>query len=121
MRVLLDTNFLIDVVRFKIDLEDITGVIGYSELVTLSSVEKELTTLSKKASKAGAYAKTALKFVKENKIKILKSNERPDNALVKLADENTIIATNDIELRKGLKASGRKTIYLKSKKHLAIG
>ena len=116
----MDTNFLIDVVRFKIDLDSIGDLIGASELDTLSSVERELRKISEKPSKAGMYAKTALKLIKERDIKIVKSEGRPDNAMLKLVDDKTIIATNDTELRKRLKTAGRKTIYLKSKKHLAI-
>lgn len=121
MKVLLDTNFLIDVVRFKISLEEITDLIGSHKLVTLSSVEKELTRISKRISRAGMHAKLALKLVEDDNIKILKSEGRPDDAVLELATEETIIATNDVELRKRLKILGRKTIYLKSKKHLAIG
>ena len=121
MRVLLDTNFLIDAVRFKVGLGNVHDLVGSSELVTLNSVENELTIISEKTSRAGVYAKVALKLIKESNIKILRSEGRADNAMAKLAGDKTIIATNDIELRKRLKALGRKAIYLKSKKHLAIG
>lgn len=121
MRVVLDTNFLIDAVKFKVGIGHIHDLVGLTELVTLNSVENELAIISEKTSRAGAHAKVALKLVKENNIKILKSEGRPDNAMVKLAGDKTIIATNDVELRKRLKALGMKTIYLKSKKHLAIG
>ena len=121
MRILLDTNFIIDVVRFKIDLDSIVDLVGGSELATLSSVERELIKISERTSKAGMYAKSALTLIKERSIKIIKSEGRPDNAMLKLADDKTIIATNDTELRKRLKVLGGKTIYLKSKKHLAIG
>ncbi len=121
MRVLLDTNFLIDAVRFKIDLEELTDLIGKPETATLSSVKKELTRISQGKTKVGGYAKAALEFIEKNNVRIVPSNERPDTAMPKLAGENTIIATNDTELRKRLKALGKKTIYLKGKKHLAIG
>ena len=121
MRVLLDTNFLIDAVKFKIDLKEIDELIGRNELIMLSSVERELEKISKGGSKAGRFAKVALNLMKEQKMKILKSEIRPDNAMLELADEKILVATNDIELRRRLKTLGRKTIYLKSKKHLAIG
>jgi rRNA-processing protein FCF1 len=62
-----------------------------------------------------------LKLVKEYNIKVLESAEMPDRSMPTLADDKTLVATNDIELRKKLKTLGRKAIYLKSKKHLAIG
>ena len=120
MKVLLDTNFVIDTVRFKIDLDEISDLIGAHELVTLNTVERELVKISKGASRSAAYARASLKLLKELNIQMLKTELRPDDAMVKLADD-TIVATNDIELRKRLKSLGKKTIYLKSKKHLAIG
>lgn len=121
MKVLLDTNFLIDIIRFKIDLEGLYDLTSASDLLTLSSVEKELKKISKKTSRAGMCARIALELIKQNDIKILKSEGIPDDAMVKLASEKTLVATNDVKLRKILKTSGRKTIYLKAKKHLAIG
>lgn len=121
MRVLLDTNFLIDAVRFRIDLRELDELIGKNDLIILSSVERELIKISKKTSRAGTSAKAALKMVDEYNMKILESGEMPDKSMPTLADDKTLVATNDIELRKKLKALGRKTIYLKSKKHLAIG
>ena len=120
MKVLLDTNFLIDSVRFRINLEDIIDLIGAHDLVTLSAVERELIKLSR-TSKTSMHARAAIKMIKDRNMKILKSEMRPDEAMVMFADDETIVATNDIKLRKRLKALGRKTIYLKSKKHLAIG
>lgn len=115
----MDTNFLIDAVRFKIDLREIDELIGKSEIVTLNSVERELNIIAKRTSKVGMCARTALDLIKKQEIKILKSDERPDSAVLKINDK-TIVATNDSELRKRLKTLHRKTIYLKSKKHLAI-
>ncbi len=119
MKVLLDTNFLIDIVKFRVNLESLYGLTGAHELATLSSVIRELNRLSKQNSRTGGYARVALRLIKELGIEILKSESRPDEAFMKLTDD--IVATNDVELRKRLKALGRKTIYLKSKKHLAIG
>src|SRR3989338_2313924 len=106
MKVLLDTNFLIDSIRFKIDLNEMTDLIGAHQLVTLSSVEKELAKISQGRSNAASRAKLALSLIKEHGMGILKSGERPDNAMVKLADEDAVVATNDPELRRRLKALG---------------
>jgi len=121
MRALLDTNFLIDIIRFKVDLEELTDLIGKPEIATLSSVKRELTRISQGKTKVGGYAKASLEFIEKNDVRIIPSNGRPDTAMPKLASEFTIIATNDTELRKRLKILGRRTIYLKAKKHLAIG
>ena len=121
MRVILDTNFLIDVVRFKINLDDISGLVGSHEAITTSSVISELEKLSSRGNINSGYAKLALRLVGKNKIKIIKSDVRPDTVILEISGDDVVAATNDMELRKKLKAKGAKSIYLKSKKHLAIG
>lgn len=121
MKILLDTNFLIDMVRFKVDLDILSDLIGKHEFATFSSVKDELKSLSKKTTGSGRHAEVALKFIEMNNIETINSSRRPDNAMLEAVDKNTLVATNDIALRKKLKSLGMKTIYLKSKKHLAIG
>ena len=112
MKVLLDTNFLIDSVRFRINLEDIIDLIGAHELVILSAVERELIKLSR-TSKTSMHARAAIKMIKDRNMKILKSEMRPDGAMLKLADDNTIVATNDIELRKKLKTYASRIVTIR--------
>ena len=121
MRVLLDTNFLMDMIRFKADLYILDESFGRYELVTFSSVKDELKSLAKKTTISGRYAKLSLKFIEMNHVHVINSSRRPDNAIIDLAGKDAIAATNDIALRKKLKSMGMRTIYLKSKKHLAIG
>ena len=123
--IVLDTNFLIDIIRFKIDLDELDRLFLHPfELFTLDSAIRELEKISKTKSQESKYAKVALELLKIRKIKILKVRETPDKAILSLANgktnENIVVATNDIELRKKLKRLGTKTIYLKSKKQLDI-
>lgn len=122
-RILLDTNFCIDIIRFKIDLEEIDKLVsGPYRLLALSSVLDELRKISKTKNKEGDCAKIALEFISSEDIEILATKEKSaDRALISLADENTLVATNDIGLRKKLKNLGVKAIYLRSKQHLAVG
>ena len=123
MKVLLDTNFLIDVIRFKINLDDI-GIVAAAPytLATVSTVLNELERISNHNSKSSSYAKLALQLIKKYNVEIIQVNKRADQAIFELVkNEKYISATNDKELRKRLKTLGMKTIYLKSKKHLAIG
>jgi len=86
------------------------------ELMVISPVVRELKNINSKN------AKIALRLIELKNIGMLKTEEKSaDKALLNLADKNTIIATNDIALRKKLKSLGRKTIYLRAKKHLAMG
>ena len=122
MIVVLDTNFLIDLLKYKIDIREIEGIVGARcELITLDGVIDELKKIAKSRKKSSKYAKLALKLIDFHKIKIIPSPEKnTDKALIFLA-RNAMIATNDKKLRKKLKKIGMKTIYLRAKKHLAMG
>lgn len=121
MNVLIDTNFFIDLLRFKISLDEISELIMEKyDLSTLDSVVDELNKISNKKTRDSQYARLALELIENRKIKILKINGGADDTILKLADKNTVVATNDRELRKMLKRKGTKTIYIKSRKHLGI-
>jgi rRNA-processing protein FCF1 len=121
MRILIDTNFFIDLLRFRISLHEIsTLVLEKYDLFTLDSVLNELNKIANKKTNDSQYAKLSLEFIKNNQIKILKSEGEADKVILKLADKNILVATNDRELRKMLKRKGTKTIYIKSRKHLGI-
>lgn len=121
-KIILDTSFLMDIVKFKIGLEEIDKIISQPcKLLTINSVIKELEKLSAKKGKDSKNAKIALKLIKSKRIEILKSKERTaDKAIIKLCDKKTMVATDDKELRKKLKNLGIKTIYLRAKKRVAI-
>ncbi len=122
-KILVDSNFLIDCLKFKVDfLENIEKLIEEPfEILILENVLRELEKMSKKKTKESKYARLALKIVKEKNFRILKSSfEDTDEAIVSASDKNTIVATNDLKLRKTLKAFGIKNIYLRAKKYLDI-
>ena len=121
-RVIFDTNFLVDLARFKVDIDGIEDILAEPyEFFTIKNVVGELQKLATRKSRHAMYAKVALKLLDQKQIQVLKVEEKKaDNALVKLADKNTVIATNDIALRKKLKILGVKTIYLKGKNQIAI-
>lgn len=118
IKVLLDTNFLMGLMRFRVGLKEIdTLVTEPRQLVTINLVVNEL----KRLAKTSKYAKMALKLIELYKIKVLNSTEtNTDKAIIKLAEKDFIVATNDIALRRRLKRLGVKTIYLRARKHLAI-
>lgn len=122
MKILLDTNFFLDVIRFKIDLNEITSLLLEPyQLVTLNLIVKELEKISRSKSTASLHAKIALKLIKTKNIKILKSRERNvDKAILELANKDIIVATDDSKLRKKLRENKIRTIYLRAKKYLAI-
>ncbi len=122
LKVVLDTSFLIDVVKFKIDLwKELDRLLEHSyDTFIITNVEKELEKIGGSGNK---FANAAMKIIKLGKIKRLDLNHKGsgDEAIIKLCDDvNVVVATNDIKLRQRVKSKGVKTIYIRSKKHLAI-
>ena len=120
-KIILDTNFLTIPYQFKVDIfEEIERLMEENyELVTLDKVVEELKKI--KRGKDAVAAKIGLELIKKKNIKVINTDvNKVDNAIVKLADENTIVATNDKNLRKNLKNKNIKTFYLRSKKHIVM-
>ena len=58
---------------------------------------------------------------KKKNVKVIKTREKNvDNTIIRIADKNTIVATNDKELRQKLKNKNVKTVYLRNKKYLEM-
>ena len=116
-KVVADTNFLIDVLKFRVNFIE-----EYRNLFVTESILNELKFISSGKSKVGKYAKLALDMIKSGKIKALpKIKNKADEDLIEYAKKGFLIATNDRELRKRLKSLGFKTIYLRSRKKIAVG
>ena len=123
-KIILDTNFLMIPYQFKVDIfEEMNRIIEEKhELVTLNSVIEELKRLTKSKGKDSVAAKIGLELIKRKRIKIIKTKEKKtDDAILKLADKNTIVATNDRLLIQRLKNRNIKIIYLRGIKHLSLG
>jgi len=121
-RILVDTNFLIDLTRFRVGLEELSDILTEPyRIFTLSATLRELERIAKGKGAASGFARIALEMVKKEGIGTIKVEEKDaDKAFLNIANKNTIIATNDADLRKKLKNLGIKTIYLRAKKHLAM-
>jgi len=122
-KIILDTNFLTLPYQFKVDIfEEIDRIMEEKyELVTLSSVIEELKRISESGSNDAVAAKIALELLQRKNVKIINTNEKKvDNAIVLIADKNTIVATNDKILKKKLKDKNIKVLYLRSKKHIVL-
>lgn len=105
MKIILDTNILIYIIKFKVNISQLKE----HQLYTLEPVKKELKSLD------SLEAKIALELTKD--LKVLKSKGNVDNLLIKYGKKGYIIATQDKELRKRLKEENCKTIYLRQKKY----
>jgi len=121
-KIILDTNFLTIPYQFNVDIfEEIDRIMEEDyELVTLDKVVEELKRMKK--GKDAVAARIGLELIEKKNIKVIKTDEKKvDNAIVKLADKDTIVATNDRVLREKIKNKNVKVLYLRSKKHLEMG
>lgn len=115
MRILLDTNMLLDAVKFRIDI--LNEAQKFGEPFTLSACINELKRMTKGKDKAGVQAKLALHLIKE--LTVVTAQGRADSTILRYAMEHSCaVATNDKKLIKALKSKGIRTIRLRQKKYL---
>jgi len=125
--ILLDTNFLLIPAQFGIDIyHELNCLISTSfELIIFQGIIDELEKLSKKSIKYQKQVQLALQLAKNcKKIELnpeIFSDMTVDDIIVRLATDNGwLVATNDRELRKKLKAHQVTTIFLRKKRILSI-
>jgi len=116
MKIILDTNFLIDCIRFKIDLKELEG----NDLFVLDSITFELEKIAKRKTKESSLAKIALGFIKDKNIKIIKTRDNETDKYLVLYSKEYAIATHDRALKNKLKKLGAKIIYVRQKKYLVV-
>lgn len=120
-KVAFDTNMLLNIARFNIDVFEETGkLLGKAEFVVPRQVIQELDKLSHNGPKTRKEANVAKILIEKRHVKIVENDEKgADEALRKMAPE-TIIATNDKELKNSVKKLNGKVLYLRQKKKLEI-
>ena len=120
IKVLLDTNFLLTIVRYKIHgLEEIKQKLP-AEFFTLSRILFELAGLGKSDKKVKKEVAIVEQMLKNNNVKVLDSTmESVDTELIGLS-KDYVIATNDKELRRKVREAGGKTIYVKSLTYVEV-
>jgi rRNA-processing protein FCF1 len=117
MKIILDTNFLIDCIRFNINVKD---ELAGNELFVSKSILFEIERITERGTKESSLAKKALDFIKESDINILESENNVDESLVSYSRQGYVIATHDRELKKRLKKAGAKIIYIRQKRYLVV-
>jgi rRNA-processing protein FCF1 len=118
MKTVLDTNFMVDCVRFKIDLEkELAG----NELFITDSIRFELGVIAKKRTRHSGLAKTALEYIERKSLKTLGSDDKEtDLSLLRLSKDGYAIATNDRALRVSIKKQGGKVMFIRQKKYVVL-
>jgi rRNA-processing protein FCF1 len=109
-------------IQFNVDIfSEISRLIDVSyDIFVPDKVRVELQTLAKKGNlNERKAARVGLELAKGMKILHLEGAS-PDDALVSIADESTVICTNDKLLRKRILKKGGKAIYLRQKRFLEL-
>lgn len=115
LKILIDTNFIITCLRFKIDLfSEIARV--FDEKYEICVIDKTLDELRKLKSKI------SLQLIDKFKVMIIKTEENldVDSLILKIANEETIVATQDKELKKSLKEKKIRILTIRKKQYLMI-
>ena len=130
--ILLDTNMLISIFKFRIDLEsELERIFGTFKICVPGIVREELLRMN------SSEAKAALDYVKDKEIDFeldkeidfeldeeidfeLKGKSADDIILLMAKRCGFFIATNDRELRKKAKENNIKTIFLRKKRVMAV-
>ncbi len=114
IKILLDTNFLLTMVRNKIfGLEQLKGKLPV-EFYTLSRVLIELQGLGKSDKKINKEVGLVNKILELNNVRVIESlMSSVDDEILKLSKEY-VIATNDKELRRRVHQKGGKTVFIRS-------
>ena len=122
LRILLDTNFLLDILRYKLDFSIFQELEENVKLFISSETLREIKSIANRKTKEGRLAMVALKLIESQKINIVQSLKKEvDKDLLELAKkEGFIVATNDKDLKEKLKKENVRIICLRNKKKIEV-
>lgn len=118
--VIMDTNFLLVPHQFKINvMAQLERLIeGPHELAVSEAIINELKGISSSHGKKGAAARIALEAIKRERIKTLETPEKDADAWILgycAEKKDSIVCTNDMELRAKLKRMAVRVVAMKSR------
>ena len=119
--VILDSSSIMMLFEHSINLEDeLARLLGKVSIIVPKQIVDELIFLSKYGKgRKKRLAKPSLDLIK--KYKIIESEGKGDDSVFFLAKKlNSIVVTNDRNLRNRLKESSLQTIFLRGKKRLVL-
>ena len=122
LRILLDTNFLLNMLRYKVDFSIFDNLEEKVDLFISSETLRELKSVANRKTKEGRLALMALKLIESQKIKVVQSLKKVvDEDLLALAKkEGFIVATNDKDLKEKLKKENVRIAYLRNKEKIEV-
>jgi len=119
--ILIDTNFLIECAKHRIDIHsELTRILDTTfEVAVLDRTLEELDVVAARGKKEGALAKLARTILLTKHVSIaMTSGGHTDKLLIDRADENHIVATMDRELKQKLKKKGQPVIIIRAERKL---
>lgn len=121
--VLLDTNFLVECAKNKIDIHtELRRALDFSfEVAILDRTLEELDTITERGKKEGQAAKLAKMILMTKRVTVIPTTGgHTDKILLEKANEDNIIATMDRELKQKLKKKKQDVVIIRGKKTLAL-
>lgn len=123
-KILVDTNFLLIPVRFKVDIFTVSSdaVNDLTEFYISSRVLDEIQHLKEKAKPSFVKElQLAEAFAEACTFIVDPSDDEVDDSLVRLALlEGMVLGTTDSELRRKARTAGVKVLYLRQKSYLVL-
>ena len=126
MKIIIDTNFFLIPGELGVDIfEELekTATFKYEIYVIDKTVDELNKIIDTQRGKYRGYAKLGLQLLKQRKIKTIKTEtlKNVDELIIKHAKKGqTLVATQDLALKRALKKKGVGIISLRQKKRLII-
>ncbi|MCH8067029.1 MAG: nucleotide-binding protein [Nanoarchaeota archaeon] len=124
-KILLDTNFLLAVYQFKVDIFtelDRICNFNYKLFILDKTIEELKHIIERQKGKHKDAARVALQLLKLRKVGVIKtgSKKHTDDVILDYAEKDYLVATQDKDLKRRLIHHNVKVIVLRQKKILAI-
>ncbi|MEK6861800.1 MAG: PIN domain-containing protein [Nanoarchaeota archaeon] len=113
--IILDTNFILDCIKFKIDIKsEISRILDENFILSIFTVTKRELHNKKNEN-------LALQLLEKMNVNIIDtSSHNVDSAILSLDNNNTIVATADKKLKEKLKNRNIPILVIREKKHLKL-
>ncbi|MDP3765171.1 MAG: hypothetical protein Q8R04_01535 [Nanoarchaeota archaeon] len=123
-RIIIDTNFLLIPYKFKVDIfSEFSRVctFNYELFIFEQSIDELKSIIEKQSGKSKKAAQFALKLIKLKNIGIIKSGQKDvDSLILESLTEDTLIATQDINLKREILKKGTSVIIIRQTKYLQL-
>ena len=121
--ILVDTNFLVECAKNRIDIHsELKRILDFGfEVAILDRTLEELDVIISRGKKEGLLAKLVKTILMTKKVTVIPTDGgHTDNLLLAKADENNIVATMDRELKRKLKKKGQTVVIIRAEKKLEV-